>query len=201
MSAFIVHRRHSLDPPYALLSFLRCRFALNVCVYAYPFRTCTVECAPLAYVCLCYNCTNVCSLKKAKRKSRRCAAEAGEIFSELFTLYLYFSSSISNGYLFALCLNERNKYKNMYALAVTHADRLLYNFHTSKQIHTHSHTLKISSSKHTLTPEETKSANQTTNTMIPCRSFQTTIKISNANTIHMESKKKKQQPQHTQLLL
>lgn len=81
------------------------------------------------------------------------------------------SSSISNGYLFALCLNERNKYMRSHIRIVI-------------LVHTHTHI-----------PETSQPIKQLTQSY-HCRSFQTTIKISNANNAEKWIQEKEKTHQH-----
>lgn len=113
--------------------------ALRMCVCAYA-----IECAPLAYVCLCYNCTIVLFKWKKRKEKRKKAGYVQPKQAKYFLNYshnMYFFFSISNGYLFALCLNERNKYKKIYI----ERDRLVYTYiHSNANIYIDTQRAQIS---------------------------------------------------------
>lgn len=76
------------------------------------------------YVCLCLCayvnvrsssmcvCVITVLFKEKKKKKSMCSQSRQNIFWIIHIIYFFF---ISNGYLFALCLKERNKYKNVCA--------------------------------------------------------------------------------------
>lgn len=103
------------------------------CVCAHTYMRLNVRRWPM---CVCVITVQLYSLKK-KRKEKK-AGYAQPKQAKYFLNYshnMYFFFSTSNGYLYALCLNERNKYKKVYMRSHTQKERPTW-IHSNRYTHT-----------------------------------------------------------------